>query len=295
MACGPAACFTQRHRGICTVNLRIQGAALLAALLSGLMGPALAQSESPKPEASLAPVEVVGKRSPDPAMMPAKFIYKIERIARKHSNDTVRLQFKVVGKGGGRPKPGTRLEIEFDDGSDEVLNVGLDAKGIVTLPPLSEERSEHAKLISNQPKGSIGVGLNLEVLVEPAALSPALLAKTDQTLRAMVGDFKALLPWAFRWLIPDVSGVGLCQPMNEPPGQWQWANGSSRLVYLYESTGFNDDEDEEPKAAPKQAKPKAQCTVLSPRGLPPDARLQVPAGAQLGPWINGLTGSKSRS
>ncbi|MDT8998296.1 hypothetical protein RQP53_03285 [Paucibacter sp. APW11] len=269
----------------------------LAALVSA-SGVARAEGAEAKPEASLAPVEVVGKRSPDPAVMPAKFIYKIDRIAQKHGNETVRLDFKVVGKNGGRPARGTKIEIEFDDGSEEVLDVGLDAKGLVRLPPLSVERSEHAKLITNQPKGSMGVGLELDVLAKPATLSPAVLQKTDQTLRAMVTDFKGLLPWAFRWLIPDVSGVALCQPIGEPPGHWQWANGSSRLLYLYETDQFGD-EDEAAEAGDKKAakveKPKSQCAILSARGLPEDARLQVPASAKLGPWINGLTGRKSRS
>ena len=227
------------------------------------------------PDAVLAPVSVAGKRAPDPAIIPAKFIYLIDGVARKYAGELIRLEFKAHAKGQKLPAPGTRLLVALEN--EEELPVGMADDGTLSLPPLTAAQSEKAKLIPNQPKGSMGLRMNLEVIPKVGTVTPDQVRRAEAQLRGLVGDIKGLLPWAFRWMLPGVSGVALCQSAGEAPGAWVSSQGMHRITFLYES----------------QDK-KQSCAVLDPAGLPADARLQVPEGSTLGPWINGLTGTKSR-
>ncbi len=234
-----------------------------------------ASPASAAPDLVLAPVAVQGKRAPDPAIMPAKFIYLIDGVARKHASELIRLDFKAHASKQKLPAPGTRLVVELD--SEQELPVGMAEDGTLSLPPLTPAQAETAKLIPNQPKGSMGLRLSLEVVPKVASLTPEQVGRADVQLRNLVGDIKGLLPWAFRWMLPGVSGVALCQPAGEAPAVWVSSSGTHRITFLYETKDG-----------------KQSCAVLDPSGLPADARLQAAAGATLGPWINGLTGSKSR-
>jgi len=240
---------------------------------SGAQPPAPAASATP--ELVLAPVAVQGKRAPDPAIMPAKFIYMIDRVARKHASELIRLDFKAHASKQKLPAPGTRLVVELD--SEEELPVGMAEDGTLSLPPLTPAQSETAKLIPNQPKGSMGLRLSLEIVPKVATVTPEQVTRAEAQLRGLVGDIKGLLPWAFRWMLPGVSGVALCQPVGEAPAVWNSSRGTHRITFLYESQDR-----------------KQSCAVLDPAGLPADARLVAAEGARLGPWINGLTGTKSR-
>ena len=253
---------------------------LMAALAAGAragessaLPPASAASATP--DLVLAPVAVQGKRAPDPAIIPAKFIYMIDGVARKHASELIRLDFKAHASKQKLPAPGTKLVVEL--ASEEELPVGMAEDGTLSLPPLTTEQAATAKLITNQPKGSMGLRLNLDVLPKVGSLTPEQVSRADAQLRNLVGDIKSLLPWAFRWMLPGVSGVALCQPAGEAPAVWASSRGTHRITFLYESKDK-----------------KQSCAVLDPAGLPADARLQASAEATVGPWINGLTGSKSR-
>lgn len=240
---------------------------------SSALPPAVAASATP--DVVLAPVAVQGKRAPDPSIIPARFIYLIDGVARKHASELIRLDFKAHASKQKLPAPGTKLVVEL--ANEEVLPVGMAEDGTLSLPPLTSEQSATAKLIPNQPKGSMGLRLNLEVVPKVGSLTPEQVGRAETQLRHLVGDIKGLLPWAFRWMLPGVSGVALCQPAGEAPAVWASSSGTHRIIFLYESTDK-----------------KQSCAVLDPAGLPADARLQASAEATLGPWINGLTGTKSR-
>lgn len=237
--------------------------------------PAPAASQAAAPDAVLAPVAVEGKRAPDPGIIPARFIYLIDDLARRHASELILLNFKAHALKQKTPAPGTRLVVEL--ANEEELPVGMAEDGTLSLPPLTPAQAEKAKLIPNQPKGTMGLRLNLEVVPKVASITPAQVAKAEAQLRALVGDVKGLLPWAFRWMLPGVSGVALCQPIGEAPAYWSSSQGTHRILFLYETKDR-----------------KQSCAVLDPAGLPPEARLQASATATLGPWLNGLTGSKSR-
>lgn len=264
--------------GRCGLNLAA-GLALAAVAMGVPAAESAAQASaaaaSASPDLVLAPVAVQGKRAPDPAIMPAKFIYMIDRVARKHASELIRLDFRAHATKQKKPAPGTRMVVELDN--EEELPVGMAEDGTLSLPPLTPAQSETAKLIPNQPKGSMGLSLNLEVLPKVNSLTPEQLGRADAQLRNLVGDIKGLLPWAFRWMLPGVSGVALCQPAGETPAVWASAGGTHRITFLYESKDK-----------------KQSCAVLDPAGLPADARLVAGEAATLGPWINGLTGTKSR-
>jgi hypothetical protein len=234
-----------------------------------------APASASAPDLVLAPVAVAGKRAPDPAIIPAKFIYLIDGLAKKYAGELIRLDFKAHAKGQKLPAPGTRLMVELEN--EDELPVGMAEDGTLSLPPLTAAQSEKAKLIPNQAKGSMGLRLNLEVIPKVATLTPEQVGRAEAQLRDLVGDIKGLLPLAFRWMLPGVSGVALCQPVGDAPAAWVSSQGRHRITFLYESKDK-----------------KQNCAVLDPAGLPADARLQAPEGATLGPWLNGLTGSKSR-
>ncbi len=252
-------------------------AASMTAGAAGAEGtaPPAAVTSPAAPDAVLAPVAVEGKRAPDPGIIPARFIYLIDGIARRHASELILLNFKAHALKQKTPAPGTRLVVEL--ANEDELPVGMAEDGTLSLPPLTPAQAETAKLIPNQPKGTMGLRLNLEVVPKVATITPAQVARAEAQLRALVGDVKDLLPWAFRWMLPGVSGVALCQPAGEAPAVWTSSQGTHRILFLYESKDR-----------------KQSCAVLDPAGLPPDARLQASAGAELGPWLNGLTGSKSR-
>lgn len=256
--------------GLC-MGLALAGSARAAEASASV--PAVAASAAP--DLVLAPVALQGKRAPDPAIMPAKFIYLIDGVARKHASELIRLDFKAHASKQKLPAPGTRLVVELDN--EDELPVGMAEDGTLSLPPLTPAQAETAKLIPNQPKGSMGLRLNLEVVPKVASLTPEQVGRADAQLRHLVGDIKGLLPWAFRWMLPGVSGVALCQPAGDAPAVWASSSGTHRITFLYETKDR-----------------KQSCAVLDPAGLPADARLQAAAGATLGPWINGLTGTKSR-
>lgn len=237
--------------------------------------PAATASQAAAPDAVLAPVAVEGKRAPDPGIIPARFIYLIDGLARRHASELILLNFKAHALKQKTPAPGTRLVVEL--ANEDELPVGMAEDGTLSLPPLTPAQAETAKLIPNQPKGTMGLRLNLEVVPKVASITPAQVARAEAQLRALVGDVKGLLPWAFRWMLPGVSGVALCQPAGETPAYWSSSQGTHRILFLYETKDR-----------------KQSCAVLDPAGLPPDARLQASAAAELGPWLNGLTGSKSR-
>lgn len=275
---------SKRKRGLCRGARMGTRGLILGLVLGGLMPAAQAANAgvaqpataaASAPDLVLAPVAVEGKRAPDPAIIPAKFIYLIDGVAKKYAGELIRLDFKAHAKGQKIPAPGTKLLVELEN--EDELPVGMAEDGTLSLPPLAPAQSEKAKLIPNQPKGSMGLRLNLEVVPKVDALTPEQVKRAEAQLRGLVGDLKGLLPWAFRWMIPGVSGVALCQPAGDAPGVWVSSQGAHRISFLYES------------------KDKTQsCAVLDPAGLPADARLQASASATLGPWINGLTGSKSR-
>ncbi|MBB2484095.1 hypothetical protein H5407_02535 [Mitsuaria sp. WAJ17] len=274
MSKNKSGCGGRRSLGVGAACLATCGLAMNAlAEVPNAAVPATAASAVP--ELVLAPVAVQGKRAPDPAIMPAKFIYLIDGVARKHASELIRLDFKAHASKQKLPAPGTRLVVELDN--EEELPVGMAEDGTLSLPPLTPAQSETAKLIPNQPKGSMGLRLSLEVIPKVGSLTPEQVGRADAQLRSLVGDIKGLLPWAFRWMLPGVSGVALCQPAGEVPAVWASSSGTRRITFLYESKDR-----------------KQSCAVLDPAGLPADARLQAPAGATLGPWINGLTGTKSR-
>lgn len=264
----------QRGRGPAGAgSLAILG--LLTAGASHAQGTAAPAATTASPDAVLAPVAVQGKRAPDPAIIPARFIYLIDGVARKHASELIRLDFKAHAAKQKLPAPGTKLVVELAD--ERELPVGMAEDGTLTLPPLTPAEAETAKLIPNQPKGSMGLGLSLEVIPQVATITPAQVERAEAQLRNLVGDIKGLLPWAFRWMLPGVSGVALCQPQGEAPAYWTSSKGTHRITFLYEN--------------PQK---KQNCAVLDPTGLPADARLQASAEAALGPWMNGLTGTKSR-
>ncbi len=268
-------------RDICTagLGLALAGLALAdAAPAAQTATPGAAQAAphaASAPDLVLAPVAVAGKRAPDPGIIPAKFIYLIDGLARKYAGELIRLDFKAHAKGQKLPAPGTRLLVELEN--EDELPVGMAEDGTLSLPPLTEAQSEKARLIPNQPKGSMGLRLNLEILPKVASLTPDQVGRAEAQLRGLVGDIKGLLPWAFRWMLPGVSGVALCQPVGDVPAAWVSSQGRHRITFLYESKDK-----------------KQSCAVLDPAGLPADARLQASEAATLGPWLNGLTGSKSR-
>ncbi|MGM9513966.1 hypothetical protein ACS5PK_06915 [Roseateles sp. DB2] len=234
-----------------------------------------AAAASATPELVLAPVAVQGKRAPDPAIIPARFIYMIDGVARKHASELIRLDFKAHASKQKLPAPGTKLVVEL--ANEEEMPVGMAEDGTLSLPPLAPEQSATAKLMTNQPKGSMGLRLNLEIVPKVGTVTPEQVGRAEAQLRGLVTDIKGLLPWAFRWMLPGVSGVALCQPAGEAPAVWTSSRGPHRITFLYESKDK-----------------KQSCAVLDPAGLPADARLQASAEATLGPWINGLTGTKSR-
>jgi len=238
---------------------------------------------------SLPQVDLSGKRQADPAVLPAKTIYFIQRAVDRYGDGLVEVQFLAYARGKKGPNgesekvarkdrvPPTGLKIDVDT-EDDVLPVKLDAKGLLILPKISEAAAEKAKLLSNQPKGSLALTLDFKLNVDESSLTPELLQRTNKAMDRVMAEVKSLLPWGFRWILPEVSGLALCQANGEPPATWVSSAGSQRIVYLYENMD----------------KSKNCALLTGAQQLPPDAKLKVSGDAKLEPWMNGFTGRKSR-
>lgn len=204
----------------------------------------------------------------DPAILPYgrmnEFLGQLSRVGQ----GLFRMDFKLDAKDPARPLQAPKLAILTDE---RTLPIKLDAHGRFELPVLPAAEAKTAELATNQPKGTLSIGAQLHLTVQPDQLDMA----TVRRIMAVANQARSeLLPWYLRWLFPQVGGVRVCSA--QPKWELEWREAGQLLGVPLSA----DAKDRDPYAP--AGKPSNPCATLTGQEPWPDAaRLVAPSDARL--------------
>lgn len=249
------------------------------AALSGAAGAqvtgAPAPAETTASAGSLEAVNVKGVK--DPATLPVRFIYMLNRVVAEKAEGRWVARWRVTGPDRMSLVPGVRLWIEGKS-DEEITPVQVDGQGLVAWPAMPQAQADVSELVSNQRKGAMRLKGEFESTLPADGMSTTDFARSVDVLERAWKEVKGQIPWAFRWVIPSYNGVGICQPDRSAEAYWEGPQGRTALMYMHKTKG-------------RWA--GMQCAVVrSGAKLPEGARLVAAPGTRLIPWLPGITGDQ---
>lgn len=204
----------------------------------------------------------------DTGMIAYGRINELLTLLQRHGEGLVRADFQLHARDKDKPLVNPRLSIETDE---QTLPIALDAEHRFALPVLPQEQARNADLATNQPKGTLGVRLQLELNTRPEQLDMATVRRIVLVAHRLRSE---LLPWYLRWAMPQVQGVRICSAA--PQWELEWREQGALLGLPLGP----DAKDRDPEA--KKGEPGRPCTTLTGQEQWPDgARLIAPAGTKL--------------
>src|SRR5947207_2825647 len=164
-----------------TNNFRL-AAALLFALPLAL--PALAQTD---PAPSIESITVKAPR--EPALMPYRVAYDYLEKVEKVPHEKIDVELTLVSRKNGVKPSDVRVWID----ASTSIPIPIAADGRFTVPFDRAAYDENAEIVTNQPKGTVGVTLTASLHPpENGTLSYSEIAAAQTQLKDLV---RAIFPW----------------------------------------------------------------------------------------------------
>jgi hypothetical protein len=158
--------------------------------------------------------EVIVKNPKNAAVLSYDTVYERLLRFRESKLDRVAFKVKVTPKNPNVQQSDIRVALVNDEKS---LPVKVDLDGSVELPLREEFYKTNAELISNQPKGSLNVGVNINITWSGGR--EIAYAEVEETVRQLQWAGKDLLGWfGYMLFFPSITSVDI-------PVQYKAANG----------------------------------------------------------------------
>ena len=158
--------------------------------------------------------EVIVKNPKNAAVLSYDTVYERLLRFRESKLDRVAFKVKVTPKDPNVKQSDIRVALVNDEKS---IPVKVDSEGHVELPFREEFYKTNAELMSNQPKGSLNVGVNINITWSGGKEIPY--AEVEETVRQLQMAGKDLLGWfGYMLFFPSITSVDI-------PVQYKAANG----------------------------------------------------------------------
>ena len=178
-----------------------------------------AQSVTTEGTAATSVETVIVKSAKNAAMMPYDDVYERLKRMQDAKLDRIRLQIKISPKRDDLKLSDVRVAIVNDDTS---VNLPIAADGRIDVPLRGDLYKTDAEIRSNQPKGSLGGSISLEVGWDGGKEIPY--AEIEETVRQFQRGGKDLMGWfAYLVFFPSFESF-------EVPVQFPKANGQTMKV-----------------------------------------------------------------